>query len=129
MVSLLEASGVVAAGRVYSNRSLSISDDALPVVNVYTLSETSEPIDLSTSTYKRTLTLVIEVVAKSASGESIDDVIDGLLDDVEGTMADDLTLSGTALGAELVATTFENEDLAETNIGRGKLTYSTLYLY
>jgi hypothetical protein len=128
-VTLLGNAAVVAAGRVYSNRSMSITEDKLPVINVYTGSEVSEPLDLSTSTYKRTLTLVIEVVAKAANGETVDDSLDALLEDVEDAMADDLSLGGTAAGAELVATTFDQEDLAETNIGRGKLTYSTTYVY
>lgn len=97
VVAQLKAGNTSAGQRVYPTRLRPNLDNPgeLPVINVYTLSEQSEPETANTSPREllRYVDLVIEAYTKAT--DDVDDVIDALALEIETAMDADDGLGGT----------------------------------
>jgi hypothetical protein len=118
----------LAGGRVYSNRELAIEADSLPAINVYTVEEDAAPFTASQKTYRRTLTLVIDVLAKNVDDAVLDNTLDDLAESVEAALVADTTASGKAIDTRLTSTTVTRDSSGEVPIGVLKLTYQAVYI-
>lgn len=129
LVAMLDTGGIVDAGNVFSGRRRAVDADELPVINVHAGPESADPLDNSGSTYRRDLDLIIEITAAAPPDDSVEDVLDDLAALVEAALAADPTIADTAVTTTLKTSVPDDPDArAETNIGRLKLTYSTLYV-
>ncbi len=129
VVTLLDTGTIVASGRVYSNRAISVKPGDFPVINVSTLSETSQPIDFSTKQLQRVLTLQVEAVAKDTAEATIDDTLDTLAEGIESALRADSAWNGTVFDATLVATSQALDTDGEYPLGRVLMTYTARYIY
>jgi hypothetical protein len=111
---------------VFSGRSYPLEESKLPCLLVFTKSETSEYISLTSPRRKeRTVDLVIMGVAKAASG--LDDTLDLISKEVEEAIEADVTLGGTAKDLELVTTEIALEDGGSQPLGTIELTFQVIY--
>lgn len=83
----------VAEDRVFASRIAPITDDDYPAILIYTREEKdySEPVDDSLSWRKATMTVVVEGMLRA--GESVDDKLDDLAEQIE-TAFDGWTIPG-----------------------------------
>jgi hypothetical protein len=127
VVTLLDTGAIVTSGRVYSNRSLPVGESDLPVLLVYTQSETSGALDLSSKTLSRQLTIVVEAVAKDVNDATLDDTLDALAEAVETALQADSAWNGTVFDSTLIATDIDLERNGDVPLGRIRLTYQARY--
>jgi len=125
VVTALANAAIVGAGKVYSNRALSVPESDLPVLNVFAASEASAPQDLSTKKLTRELDLVVELTAAAATDETIDDVLDGYAETIESTMS--AFWSAADFDAHLSGTEIISEAGGEKPMGSIRLTYTARY--
>lgn len=130
VVTLLDTGTIVASGKVYSNRALSVAAGDLPVLNVYTESETSEIFEVSQKTLQRELTLVVEATAAQVSDATLDDTLDDLADEIETALKADQSWAGLVMDSFLSGTelAIEQGDNALA-LGRIRLSYTVRYFY
>lgn len=119
-----------AGSRVHTNRSSQVWSNGLPAILVYTKGETVER--ETTSSYKRTARVVIElVVAAENPEELLDDQADELAEQVERLMLADPELRGECgnlvLDARLVGYDMVLEDGGERLYAGGRLTWEFVY--
>lgn len=128
-VAVLAAADIVADGRVVSNRLIAAHEDNLPMINVLSADEAEQIQEVSGAGLIRTLQLAIEITAKTADGETIDDALDALAEDVEDAMEGDPTLSQLAIDCTLASTAIATDVSGHYSLGRIRLTYQTRYRY
>ena len=130
VVDLLKDASIVDAQKVYTHRLLSVSEDELPVINVTTKNERSEPFELCDGDLKRSLTLLVSVTNRSLNSESSDDEVDSLALKVEKAMNGDSTLSGRVMDCTLIGTDFDASriDGAAGAVVTMTLTYDITYI-
>lgn len=87
-----------AADRVHQSRMIKIKPETLPCILVYTNKEDCEVYDTAPKSYKKTLSLDIEIVAEGNA--LLDDTLDDICNQVEAVFNEDQHLG--APGAELV---------------------------
>lgn len=94
-----------AGKRVWPSRVRHFCAQRLPAIGVYTVEEDSPVDDVSPRVYKRTVTVLVEVLA--TADEGLDDALDALASEIEavlmadptwGGVADDSSLEGTEIG-------------------------------
>lgn len=127
VVALLDTGTIVASGKVYSNRTLRVAAADAPYVNVYTQSETSQPLNITGKTLARVLTISIEAVAKDFSDATLDDTLDTLAEGIETALRADEAWAGSVFDSTLIGTEIETSDEGDTPLGRIRLTYSARY--
>lgn len=128
VVSLIETAAIVAAGKVYSNRSLPLWAANLPTINITSDSEESERYDMTGGTsLERILDLVVEATALNVSDENLDDTLDDLAELIEATLGADHTWGGLVTASTLTATEFETDDEGENSTGTIRMTYTAQY--
>lgn len=114
-----------AGANVFSARETTLWKPELPAILIYAREEHSEPLDTTTNSLKRKLSLAIEIRAESNS--NLDDALDDIAVQVEGLMNADPTLQGKALNSLLIQTEIETSAESEKPIGAARLTYEVLY--
>jgi hypothetical protein len=129
VVTLLDTGTIVASGKVFSNRAVNVKDSDLPVLNVYTQQETSSVLEFCSTKLDRSLSLVVEAVAKVTTQESLDDTLDALCEEIEAALSASSSWNGTVFESFLSGTSIEIERDGETYIGRALLTYDVRYHY
>jgi hypothetical protein len=129
IVSMLDDGSIVASGKVFSNRSLKVWKQELPVLNVFTSSETAEPYELCNGQLDRTLIVVIEATASDVDDESIDDVLDALAEEIENKLDADPTLSGSVVDSILTQTEISSSSEGDRPTGSITLTYNARYIF
>ena len=111
---------------VFESRVYTLQENTLPSLVIYTKSETSEPIVISTNRLmSRDLSVVIEGYVKATS--NFDDTIDTISKEVEEAIAADRTLGGLAKDTYVESTEIEFNAEAEQPLGFVSLTFLTNY--
>ena len=108
--------------------------EELPALLVYTQDDRAEIFNEAPRRYERTASVAVEIVARA--NDDLDDVLDGIADEVEAALFDNPYLlvsdgqGGTvARSADTVLTTTEIKILKEgdTEIGAARLTFDATY--
>jgi len=119
LTSLTTTGANVFESRIYPNEL-----SKLPLLNIYSNSETSEL--SSIGKIERTLEITVEGFAKATT--NVDESLDIIAKEIEVAMATDLTRGGYAKTTYLISTEFELENIANQQIGVVKLNYTIQYL-
>lgn len=119
--------GLVTTGtNVFPSRVHAIPAKHLPGLLVYPDEEDSEPGETGPNrSLDRELSLVIDGQAKS--GADIDDVLDGIAEEIETAMNVDRHFSGLALESFLSSTVFRLSGEGRQRAGKIKMTYKIFY--
>lgn len=96
----------------------------LPLLNVYSNSETSEL--SSIGKIERNLEIMVEGFAKATA--NIDEALDVIAKEVEVALATDLTRGGHAKETFLTNTEYELENIGNQQLGVIKLTFNVHYI-
>ena len=111
---------------VFQSRVYSLSDDVLPALLVYSVSESSDIDSMGSIGFlTRTLSLSIEGYVKNVS--DYDDVIDDVCKEVEIAMAGDKTLNGLAQNSYLSGTDINYNGEGEQPVGIVTMNYVIQY--
>ena len=111
---------------VFQSRVYSLSDDVLPALLVYSVSESSDIDSMGPiGSLTRTLSLSIEGYVKNVS--DYDDVIDDVCKEVEIAMAGDKTLNGLAQNSYLSGTDINYNGEGEQPVGIVTMNYVIQY--
>jgi uncharacterized protein YabE (DUF348 family) len=111
---------------VFQSRVYSLSDDVLPALLVYSVSESSDIDSMgSIGSLTRNLSLSIEGYVKNVS--DYDDVIDDVCKEVEIAMAGDKTLNGLAQNSYLAGTDINYNGEGEQPVGIVTMNYVIQY--
>ena len=114
------------ASRVYESRVYPLQDSELPALLIYTKSEDSLPLVMSSDrVMERELSLVVECYAKANS--NFDDTIDTISKEVEEAIAADTTLNSLAKDIFIQSTEIEFNAEGESPVGYATLTFLTTY--
>lgn len=111
---------------VYKNRESKLWQSELPSILIYTLQEPSTSESLQSRRYIRDLELLIKV--KVEATESVDDVLDALVGEVEDLINADRSLSGTVLSTVQQNTEITIESEGENDVGTAILTFTCKYI-
>jgi hypothetical protein len=114
-----------AEDRIFTNRVIPNEVDELPVINIYTIEESSEIYNSSPMEYERSVTVAIEVIDSVDS--EIDDRLDEMADSVEAIMHGDDTLESVASKVVYTGTQLTINSDGENLIGSLRLTYEITY--
>jgi hypothetical protein len=141
VVEGLKLERTAAGERVYGNRTRPVWKDTLPVLLVFTREERAELFQVSPKVYRRTLEVVVDLVAEDQgqSDDAVDDRLDALAEEVERFFFRDSRLGLGAFGPEfeLEDTRLESVQLvafdrelhgAERPIAGQRITWSVRYL-
>lgn len=128
VVTMLTNAAIVGSGKVVSNRRYRDEESDLPLINVVSATEESKPLDLTGSQYRRTLAIVVDVLAKVVDEEAIDDTLDALAESIESAFAADPTLGGYAATTLLASTNFIEDESDDIALGRMSLSFQVQYL-
>jgi hypothetical protein len=125
-VAQLIAANTAAGSRVYATRKPPNESSALPVINVYTLSDQTEEVTANTASreLKRLVNLVIE--AYVASTDNADDAIDALALEIETAMDSDESIAGTC-GWSWPSETQTQVDFGDKQYGTLQMIYHCEY--
>jgi len=111
---------------VFQSRVYSLSDDVLPALLVYSVSESSDIDSMGPiGSLTRILSLSIEGYVKNVS--DYDDVIDDVCKEVEIAMAGDKTLNGLAQNSYLSGTDINYNGEGEQPVGIVTMNYVIQY--
>lgn len=116
-----------AQARVYESRMAPHKKLGLPAIVVYTLSESVADNSKTTAPriLERRLQLAIEVAVKAT--DNLDDVLDGLAEQIERAMHRDPTFANKASDVILASTEMELFEEQSERIGAMKLVYDVTY--
>lgn len=112
----------LAGDRVYPDRFTPVSEDNLPCILVYCVTETSEVYD--NLRLKRDLELVINPIVQGKDSELKMDILTG---QIEYILLQDMGLSGNASFIELKRTEIGTDEEGNKDCLTGKLSYSITY--
>ena len=105
--------------RIYPNEL-----SKLPLLNIYSNSETSEL--LSIGKIERNVEIMVEGFAKATS--NVDEALDTIAKEVEIALATDLTRGGHAKETYLTNTEYELENIGNQQLGVIKMTFNVQYI-
>lgn len=125
--AILDAASIVAAGKVYDQRSLAVLDSDLPVIVVETLPETSAYRDLTTGVLDRSLDVTVEMIASNTDDALVADTVDTFAAQIESALAADPTWGGNVYEQHLTSTDLEKDSHGQVPVGRLKLKYQAKY--
>jgi hypothetical protein len=108
--------------RVYQNRFMPISEENLPSICVYAITENVSIFDNLTD--KRVLEIAIECLV---DGENADSDLDILTNQVESIFIQDETLQNLVHKTELVKTEIGYDEKSQSQMQAGKLSYQVIY--
>jgi hypothetical protein len=114
-----------AGARVYETRMTPFREIELPAIAIYALEETSADEGKAPRELKRKLTL--EIVAAATATDDVDDVLDGLAQEIECAMNSDETFGSKASDSVLTDTQMAVETTGKKPIGMVALTYDVTY--
>lgn len=136
IVELLKGNTAV-GDKVFPNATIPPWADELPVILVYTRAEPVAESSEAPRELERSLSLVIEIVAKGPEtdeegtappdGESLEDILDDISEEVEDIMDVDDSLADTADGSILQNTEMDFEGEGSEPHGAARLTYEITY--
>lgn len=127
-----------AGKRVFPNASIPVWNSELPVILVFSRSETASKYAQAPRELERDLDLVIEIIAKGpeentdaetpATGEkTVEDIVDDIAEQIECEMDIDETLGQLADDSILTNTELEFDSDGGQPIGSARLTYAITY--
>jgi len=105
--------------RIYPNEL-----SKLPLLNIYSNSETSEL--LSIGKIERNVEIMVEGFAKATA--NVDEALDTIAKEVEIALATDLTRGGHAKETYLTNTEYELENIGNQQLGVIKMTFNVQYI-
>ena len=112
----------IAQDKVYQNRFMPLDEEGLPAICVYTITENVSEFDNLTD--KRVLELAVECLI---SGETMDNDLDILANQVETIMVATDTLEGLVHKTELVKTEIGYDEKSQSQMQAAKLSYQLIY--
>jgi hypothetical protein len=126
VVAALKAANTSAGQRVYPTRARPNTDVELPVINVYTLSEQTEPETANSAPrfLLRYVDLVVEAYVKAV--DNVDDVIDAIALEIETAMDADDSFGG-AVGWSWPSETQTQVEFTDAQIGTLQMVYHCEY--
>lgn len=128
VLAALQAPGATSCGsKVFGNRARQLWKTELPCLLVYTESESAEIYTQAPLEYKRSLKLVIEVVAVAA--DNLDDQLDEILEQLERAIYRDETFGDLVSTTTIVSTEMDIIDEGEKPAGAAKLTLEMIYYW
>jgi hypothetical protein len=113
--------------RVFSNRSTPASIEELPLINIYTKSESVDPHNEAPKSYRRSLNLVLEVIGVGRDDCALEDLVDSIADEIEKELENDETLDGKADKLSLTGLQYTVEPDGQSPVGSLVLNYSIIY--
>ena len=120
--------GKTKAGRnVRVNRSEVQWEENLPGLNIQLLSEDAEERTQAPRELKKTIPMVIEVVASGKDGDEVNDCLDELCEEVETCIAIDDSLSCTVNDIIYTGCQIDIEPDGEVPIGAARMTFNVEY--
>lgn len=125
--SLLDDGSIVPSGRVYTDRSIGIEDDALPAINITQGDENSARFEHSGEQLRRHPQILVEGILKSSDWDDVDDDLDALAKKIEDKVKTDTRLNGTCEDIYLSRTQPTHEADAAYPVGRILLTFTVEY--
>lgn len=127
IAALLQSPEISGIAGVYSNRIETFEKGEHPSISVYTESEESRPRDTSNNRYVRTMSLIVEVIARANSG--LDDMLDDFADAIESRILSNQELGGLAVGIQYAGTELVLEgESVETAIGAARISFQIQYI-
>jgi len=118
----------LAGDRVFSNRSIPATEENLPIVHVFTLSEDIDEYSQAPRALARALSLVVEVIARGTKDAPLEDCLDEISMQIEQTLSLDDTLNRTCDDCILSSVSFETVDDGALPIGSCRLTFTVKYV-
>lgn len=109
--------------KVFASRIRPISEQKLPAISVYTLSETSQEFDIYTD--RRTLTVAIHIQARE--DEELDDVLDDIAFKVERIMSENQWLGELCSSYGYTGCEIKLSGDGDNQHGGAVLTYDAVY--
>lgn len=126
-----------AGDRVFPNATIPTWEEELPAILVYTRSEPVTPYAETPRELERNLDIIIEIKAKGPEtdeegeapldGESLEDILDDISEQVEAIMSVDDSLEDTADESILQNTELDYEGTGALPIGAARLSYNITY--
>lgn len=114
------------ASRVYQSRVYPLETGGTPALLIYTKSEDSEPMVISSNRLsERNLSVAVEIYVKATS--NFDDTIDTSAKEVEAAIAADTTLGGLAKDCYLQSTEIDFNAEGEQPLAYATLIFLTNY--
>lgn len=113
--------------RVFSSRAHAIMGEPLPLILVYTRTDTAERYIEAPKEYKRTAKLAVEIVAEKTEGKCLDDELDDLCRQVETLIMRDDRLGDLASEIELGDTEIDFDSDGEVPFAAARLTFDVVY--
>jgi hypothetical protein len=114
------------ASRVYESRVYPLQTGSTPALLIYTKSEDSEPMVISSNRLsERNLAVAVEIYVQATS--NFDDTIDTSAKEVEVAIAADTTLGGLAKDCYLQSTEIDFNSEGETPLAVATLIFLTNY--
>lgn len=112
---------------VFPSRVHNIPEGNLPALLIYTNQETAQPltIDAPTRTVQRLLELIVEGIA--AQNDTLDDVLDTIIKEVETAMTADVTISGLAKDTFLSGLEIRLSGEGKNPTGNARMSYTVEY--
>jgi hypothetical protein len=126
-VSALVSAGTSAGARVKESRLEPARAAELPCISVYTTDESVDPASITTAPREMKRTVQLEIVAWARATENIDDVLDGLAEEIENAVESDPTFGDTASNSILSDTAVGLKLEGDRPMGAVSLTYAVTY--
>jgi hypothetical protein len=111
-------------GRVSISRTIPTDAQNLPAILIYSIGETASIHNEAPRTYRRNLTVQIEVIAAGNDDDHLDFLLEDLGDKIENYMERDETLGDLVNRLELTGTSYQSEPDAQSPIGSLVFSYS-----
>jgi len=112
-----------AGARVFLSRGIPTQTEEMPLVLIYTPSESAEVFDVSQKRYKRVLDLRIECITQGVDDDDLDRRLETLGELVEELMERDETLGGIASTVEFLGAEYQVEHVSDSPTGLLALRY------
>lgn len=124
-----------AGDRVFPNRAAPAKVDKLPIILVYSKSDAASKFSESPREYKRTISMVVEIIAAGPEQNfadedgktSVEDLLDALGEQVECEISRDIFLQGEADDLDLGDSELEFEARGQKMIGSLRITFDIVY--
>lgn len=121
VIQRLKDANTRVSDRVFGNRVRPIFQQEVPCIVVYTKSDNAEISNESPREYKRTLSIVLELVSKSDEEETLDGYLDEFCSEVETAIFQEETFSGLVSDTILGDTEIDILVDGEKPIGAAKI--------
>lgn len=125
VTEVLKAANIPYIGEdVYSQRSVPSEKDTLPIILVYSKSESIEEFDNSPKSYRKDIDIVFEIVSVADDDEELADGLDDIVLGVEKAIEEDLFLEENCESVQLKSIFTTTESNGSNPIGVTRVQYT-----